>query len=917
MARNAASALAQAPLAPARAARAAFDVFRGVAKPFDAKVEAARAAVAPVTAKVVQPGFEAMEFAQRFIPKRIAGIPAPAFGLPPTLPGTPESQAQITGRLAAETVIPSSTDLAIGVAAGGAGKFISGVRGASAAARATQEAATAARTAEEVGALGRIQQMARAPQGPSPTQIRSMMAGRTELPPTSFVPREVPAATGDAFQAAHHRPVGSGPGELLVPGTPAPKEVPKIEIVRAHRFRPEEDAQTVFRPAVDESPDLTPQARQAVQEGVAVGEDIQKAAEGAALGAPKKPSHWQTVQSYLTRSGETTLRKQGGAGEELADAMVRYSAEREVYAGSRKEPFFQDLLRLTPDEKGAFREYLDKGVVTPGLTPQAKAVGDRARAVLNEQGDLLEAFSRKHGVTVETPQGEAFFHKRKNFFPHEIDYDRLSTPEGRAEEVANLLATGQVKTPQEAVKVVDEILSRKTAAISPQDLTSIKAPSKNVAQELKGQRVYNLVNIVQDPVVALDNHFRRIGNTVARIEAFGKDYEKLYDLVGRIAAEGGDPEAAGAIAVNMLGFEKQNNAALRAFLREVKGFESLKLGTAFVSNAPQGIVNSWLRSGSLKSAGKGLMGLFTKEGQEFARRAGIGSAAVDEYINRSLGAATGGKAKGFFPKISGFMLEKLTPFKQSEMANRTIAANAGRAYLQDTLVPMFRRNPGDPRVLKELRLFGLDPKKVLEQGGLTDQQLLTAANVFSQRRTQFTNDALSMPILSQDPLGRLIYMFKTFSFQQSKLLKEAAEVHGKLPTAARLGVVATTVGIPVAKLRSLLSARFATEEQKGTWATEFLGGLAAVGGLGLLSDLAASSKFGKAGAIGSIMGPVAQDLGEAAVAAHDIATGEPMKAMEQVIRRVPIVGPATRNLMKGAGMFSQDTRRERKGRASR
>lgn len=794
--------MAEAPLSPIRGVEALRNVFKEVASPFNKKVEKVRAVVAPPIVRASEPVFEAIKFAQDRIPQNIRGVPTVLAGIPPRLPGTPETQAKIAGRIASESAVPSALDLIIMAGAEGVGV---GVKSALAASRAAK-AATEARVAR------RIQEGVAVP----------------PAPPTSIPP------------------------------------------------------------------------------------DVTAGVEAAGAGS-RPPSFWQTLQTHLTRSGETTLKGQGAAGEELANTLMRYASDREVYAGTHKAPFFNDLLALNPAEKDAFREFLDKGLVTQDLTPRARMAAEKAKAVLEEQGKMLEEFSQKHGVTVDTPEGEQFFHRRKDFFPHEVDWTRMATPDGRAEEIANLVRTGQVKTPEVAAEAVDAMLARQTTTVDPADLLQMRAPSKRLAQELKGRRTYDLVSIVKDPVVALDNHFRRLGNSLAKVELFGKDYEKLYDMISRISAEGGDAESAGAIALHMVGFDKQGNKALRSFLREVKGFEALKLGTAFVANAPQGLLNSWIRSGSFKAASKGFRDLFTKGGQDFAMKAGISSRNVEKYIQDSVGALTGERGKGFFPKVSGFILEKITPFKQSEVANRVVAANAGRYYLQDRLVPMFLRDPANPKILREIKNFGLNPAAVLSRGGVSEGEVLTAANIFAQRRTQFMNDALSMPIFSQDPWGRLVYLFKTFSFQQGKMLKEAMQIHGVLPTAARLGIAATVIGIPVAKLRGILSAHFATDEKQGGWASDFLSGLAAVGGLGLISDAFKSAKYGTEGAMGSIAGPVVQDLGEGLVSLRKATEGDFGYGLNQIIRRVPVVGPAVRNIMKGQGIFAKG----RQGRPAR
>jgi hypothetical protein len=902
----------EAPLAPVAGVEALKDVFSNVAPPFDVKADTLRSKVEPVLKKATVPIFDAVKFVQDRIPDSIEGFPLSAVGVPPRLPGTPETQSDILSKVGSRLVVPSASDLVTMAALEGAGTGLKaalpGFMEARAAMKASQAEKESAPILREIESLKRIgERGGAAPPELSAVDIAKMRAGRGELPPTSFKEVNFPS---------EHRWVPDE--QMLVPGIKPPKVVPKIEI------------QPAYKPRVEEQPIeeiLSPPAIKAADEGVSspaevaatqggLPSEVPGATQAAGVGA-KTPGHWQTFQTWLTRSGESTLRKQGEAGTELANTLMKYASDREVYAGTRKAAFFNELMTLTPPEKDAFREFLDTGTVTQGLTPKARMIAEKAKGVLDEQGKFLEAFSRKHGVTVETPQGEQFFHRRQNFFPHEIDWDRLASPQGKAEEITNLVNTGQAKTPQDAAGIVESILERRTTRLDPTDLLRVSGPSKRMAQELKGQRVYNLVNIVKDPVVALDNHFNRIASSVARVDAFGKDYEKLYDLMTRISSEGGDAESAGAIALKMVGYNKEANTAVRAFLREVKGFEALKLGTAFVANAPQGFLNSWIRSGSFKAASKGFRDLFTREGKDFAMKAGISSRSVEKYIGDSVGALTGESGKGVMPQVSGAILEKVTPFKQGEVANRVVAANAGKYYITESLIPKFLANPADRRALKEMSYMGLDPATVLRQGGATEQDILRASNIFAQRRTQFINDPLSMPLLSQDPWGRLLYLFKTFSFQQSKMIKEAMEIQGVLPTVGRLAVASTVIGIPVAKLRGLLSAKGLTgDKEQGTWANEFLSGLAAIGGLGLLSDAFASAKFGTEGAMGSIAGPVVQDLGEALVSVRKAAEGNPGHGFEQILRRVPIVGPPTRNILKSYGLFggSKGGRQGRKGR---
>jgi len=322
-----------------------------------------------------------------------------------------------------------------------------------------------------------------------------------------------------------------------------------------------------------------------------------------------------------------------------------------------------------------------------------------------------------------------------------------------------------------------------------------------------------------------------------------------------------------------------------------------------VKNLQQGFSNSWFRSADFRNSIRGIAKALSSGGKELAEKSGATSnAVINDYIEDLTGAIQG--RRGFGQKFANIIL-KGTLFRWSEQLNRRFAANIGSEYLQNNLIPKLKASPKDVDIRTELKTLGVSADKVLKDG-LTEDDILRAANSFS-RETQFAADELALPLFWTTPEGRLITQFKTFSFNQAKLLNKSFK-KSPIGTPLRIVALASTIGVTVSEISDFLRGK--TKKEQETFLNRAWGGFLTIGGYGLISDIAESEgRFGEKGLLQLLAGPTGGDVveiiskGAAAlgIGAETVIEREvPVEDVEklgketaiEVFRRTPVVGPA-------------------------
>lgn len=576
---------------------------------------------------------------------------------------------------------------------------------------------------------------------------------------------------------------------------------------------------------------------------------------------------------------ETALRRQGPTGVEIADNALAAEEDAQVMAGKAKEKILPSIMKLPAADKEKIADYIEPrfGNKPPELTGEAKDVADKTKSYLKAWGRFLE----KQNFEVMTKDGPRPFYARKDFFPRSPDLAKLKTTEGYNSEIQHLLETNQAKTQEEAKTVVDTILERRSAILQPGDFNSFTGVKK--LGTIERPRVYNLLNVDQDPVKNLSNYFDGVSRRINQIRYFGQRGEKLNEQLSQVSKEGGDAEFANEIMNRYLG--KQNKAFSGGYVtRELKAAEAItKLGLSPIANVQQGIVNSTVRANE-KALVKGFPKALTKEGVQFARRAGvIENDAVDKYME-DLGVMSPDDMQGPISKLADKFLTA-NQFKRTEGWNRIQAANIGREYIID-LADKVVKNPKNAFARKELTAYRIDPDLVAKRGKVTDNELLRAANRFVGE-TQFGNRPLAMPsVYRSSNVGKLMGQFSGFIVPQGRLTLNAIK-NKPLQTAYRVPLLAAGVGGPLMVGSRLVTGRDAfTPEEKKNPGKFVVNAIKQGGFFGKAGSVLEATKFGLQGPLKAIAGPLGADIAQGIYAA---GSGTLPKFLT---KQIPIAGPA-------------------------
>lgn len=232
-------------------------------------------------------------------------------------------------------------------------------------------------------------------------------------------------------------------------------------------------------------------------------------------------------------------------------------------------------------------------------------------------------------------------------------------------------------------------------------------------------------------------------------------------------------------------------------------------------------------------------------------------------------------------------------FTQFDMKSRVYGALQGRAYAEhmaqkfaskanriDALVfgagGQFRKlTSGEKSELAKLRKemvrieeklqgVGIDTSTIVKRGGiLSKKELLVAAQQVSND-VNFWGDSLSLPEFFRSPYGKYMTQFKSFGFQQSKLIKDhliKPLMKGDWGPMVRFATLMPAGGEMIANLKGIARARNKRFEQlenppADVVVVRMAENIANAAGFGLIWDAFEATRFGMAGGFGFIAGPI-------------------------------------------------------------
>jgi len=432
---------------------------------------------------------------------------------------------------------------------------------------------------------------------------------------------------------------------------------------------------------------------------------------------------------------------------------------------------------------------------------------------------------------------------------------------------------------------------------------------------LEIESLANLPDFNKNVMEVLPEYWYKAARRLEFTAEFGQDSKGLDRHLAAIQAEAG-PEAVkvgAATARRLFGGADYVDPYTRGLINSITTAETItKLGLAVMNNSMQ-TANVYVQTDlrTMLNTGKRILkGISDKQTRtelnDFVARTHVlhdtffsvysdymrDPTTMVKWLNTNVKGAEKVLTE---PNMAGNFL-KYTGFTHVEAFNRLFSALAGREFANEQVTAL-RNAPVGSRAekLAEIRLakLGLDPVE-LRGRDLTDGDLYRAGNSMAEL-TQFKNNALTLPkVLGDSPWLRLVTLFHTFGYHQTKMLKNLWTTDPGRIMPSLLTIAATGGLITLAKDFVRGNDREWGEDVKKDITALLGNGI----GFGMAMDAVEGMLHSKAGLANFITGPAVGDIGELTFNAGKAIEGNLEPLGRQLLRSVPVVGPTLNNLTK-------------------
>lgn len=620
-------------------------------------------------------------------------------------------------------------------------------------------------------------------------------------------------------------------------------------------------------------------------------------------------------------SPESTLKSFGKYGQAMAKAIERMNLNTDMAVGDQ-------LIRMTKTLKGFDREDVlaVRGVLNHTIKPEAASakISKAAHDVKKQFDEVLEhavdtgVLTRKKAVALKAKAA------KDGYFPRVYDVAYLSSKEGKAAWVKawtehegsakDLVKTLEAITGDADVvaKFMKNVKGNKLTRTQAMDLLSMmrNRSSNQRSSHLEHERAIpakleNLLEpfMIKDPSAAMARYFHDSFKRIEASRVFGgtghnskgvpvRDHDHVANqLIEHLHAQHGKEAADLAKETYMASVGDSSSRMLQKYLdltemegrilRTAGGFETAaKLGLAQTANVFQATVNGMTRQLALgtnpvsalrRQVWQTMRTLGSKEAREFGDRIG---AALETTLMEIAGEATSmGKVGENVLKYSGFIA--------AEKLQRRIAANVGKAYVEDILEKLGRVKVGsaaEKRLHRQLDELGVPTNRAATQTDIERASLKFSNDI------NFRNTPDKLPQFMQSPYGKLAFKFKSFAFHQAKFVKNNVIkplLRGNPMPLVWYASAGATIGMSVDEVRRLVKGD--TRELELT--ERYLRGITMVGGLGLMQDIISSVGRGDGQGALALAGPAAGDVLRIGAGAYQSAADQdPSKLLEAITR---------------------------------
>jgi len=238
-------------------------------------------------------------------------------------------------------------------------------------------------------------------------------------------------------------------------------------------------------------------------------------------------------------------------------------------------------------------------------------------------------------------------------------------------------------------------------------------------------------------------------------------------------------------------------------------------------------------------------------------------------------------------------------FTQADLKSRVFGAIQGGAFAEHVAskLTLLRNKFPDATVRpkgivkemakleRKLMELGLDTERIVAKGGWLDNKELALAGQAVSGDVTLWGDALSLPEFFRSPYGKYITQFKSFGFQQSKLVKDhmlKPLAKGDWGPVTRFALTMPLGGELIADLKALFrarQARFGLGDEPDAYTMRVAENIANAAGFGLAYDAFEATRYGMSGSLGFFVGPIGSEAAKGMTAAGELVRGDPEKMM--------------------------------------
>jgi hypothetical protein len=543
-------------------------------------------------------------------------------------------------------------------------------------------------------------------------------------------------------------------------------------------------------------------------------------------------------------------------------------------------------------------EPLENGILEPlgsrsivPMSPKVEIAAKKLKEWFKEIADQSNERGILHGY-------------HENYWPHMRPTELMRDPKFKAQAEEAIawqhavmrIAEEKGISPQ-AVKRADVSVQYVDRAYGNDQFESFLLPQlARIAPNLEQLRVLDIPGYEIDPMMVLRRYAQAARQRIAEHDVWGPR-DSLHGLPA-MAKEQFDyvkSQMTSQVAQSRLENYKQNAFGYSPydprslFSRTIGDMQALKMSLSVLSNISQP-VNTALRTSTtsfLKAYGK-LMGDGEVVNGVGARQFALMSGLITDNVLKDAALYQGSRFGENVLTYTGFLtVEKL---------NRMHAAVAGAVFLDEQYKAAVK---GSKKAVIRLRELGMDIGRLKQQNGPMFNDYLVAARRIVDE-TQFIYGPSDMPksVLLSDPRLRWLLEFKTFTYNQTRMVIREMQRRPARMLVFGLGVM-PAVGAGVSFLRQgvpqLIGAQPSEFQQTLTPWQEYVEGMAAASSWGLASDLLwaveAGSKTNQE-PWKTVMPPRMSTAVDALAAMSDLRASRNKEAMKTFMRQFGGIGSA-------------------------